>query len=215
MVLMLEINANFATFTQPRAREYAASFPYPPPATVYGLLLSLVGECDRAVHQGVRLAIGMVSQPRSVMLTRSKKLEQEPRSTTVLRKVRRLKKTDLNHPSNSRPDFQEVLCGIDFVVGVDSQGDRNDLEARIVNALRHPETVDRFGGLSLGESRDLVNDIRILEELPEAARWLVVSRRGQTLPVWVNYRGARGTRWACFEEGAFGDRAFCAIAPAD
>jgi CRISPR-associated protein Cas5t len=45
-------------------REYGKTYPVPPPSTVYGMLLSLVGETDAYKHCGVQLAIAMLSQPR-------------------------------------------------------------------------------------------------------------------------------------------------------
>jgi len=146
-MIALTITAPFATFTNSRSREYAASYLYPPPATIYGTLLALVGETDRTRHLGVKIAIGLLSLPKS---------------STVLRTFKRRKKKDINDPANSRPDYQKVLCGLNLIVCVDSSEDSNRLETRIEQALRHPENLNRFGGLSLGESRDLIDDLRIL-----------------------------------------------------
>jgi len=57
------ICAPVASFRVPRAREYFETFPCPPPSTVYGMLLSMVGEVNRRVHEGAELAIAMLSEP--------------------------------------------------------------------------------------------------------------------------------------------------------
>jgi CRISPR-associated protein Cas5t len=111
-MLKLRITAPFATFTNSRSREYAASYLYPPPATIYGTLLALVGETNRKGHLGVKIALGLLSLPNS---------------STILRTFKRRKKNDINNPANSRPDYQEVLCGLNLVVCVDSHEDSNSL----------------------------------------------------------------------------------------
>jgi len=89
MTIRLQIEVPIACFRQSRAREYAETYPVPPPSTVYGMLLSIVGEMDRYKHCGVRLAIAM--------------LEPQPEKSTVIRMFRRFKKKDLHDPSNARP----------------------------------------------------------------------------------------------------------------
>jgi CRISPR-associated protein Cas5t len=195
-MLSLQITAPFATFTNSRSREYAASFKYPSPATIYGLLLSLIGEVDRTRHLGVKIAIGILS---------------EPKSTVLLRTFKRAKDKDINSPVNSRPDYQEVLCGLNLIICVDSSEDKNLLENRILETLNHPEKTERFGGLSLGESRDLVNDLRIIEQLPVSTDWLIRNPKGEALPVWVDYQGSENTRWETFTLGSFHQDAFCII----
>ncbi len=196
-MLLLKITAPFATFTNSRSREYAASYLYPPPATIYGMLLALVGETDRTKHLGVKIAIALASLPKS---------------TTVLRTFKRRKKNEINHPSNSRPDYHEVLSGLNLVVCIDSTEDANNLENRLSQTLKHPETINRFGGLSLGESRDLIDDLRILDRLPPSIEWLVQDNRGKiTLPIWVDCDGSEKTRWEMFSLGTFSEKVFCQI----
>jgi len=63
-VIALEIQAPFATFRKSFARSFAETYPLAPPATVYGMLLSLVGERYRQRHSGVRLAFAYGKIPR-------------------------------------------------------------------------------------------------------------------------------------------------------
>lgn len=181
----LQVEVPIACFRQSRAREYAETYPVPPPSTVYGMLLSSVGETDRYKHCGTQLAIALLS---------------EPEKSTVLRTFRRFKKKDLHDPSNARPDYQELLTDIQFVVKVASGTDaaQPTLPERLQSAFTNPETVNRFGALCLGESRDLVNAVTLLTEnyQGESLRWLVQDSNGLlTLPYWVDHVGSQGTRW--------------------
>lgn len=196
-MLFVQISAPFTSFKHSYSREYGDTYPVPTPATIYGCLLSLVGETNSLTHRGVRLAIALLS---------------EPQTATVLRTVRRFKNKDINARENSRPDYQSILCGLDIVVGIDSSVDAADLEARVYQALLYPETIERFGGWSLGESRDLIDDVKILSDLPLEARWLVKDNRGRfNLPLIVDYLGSKETQKQKFSFGNFGQEAFCVI----
>jgi CRISPR-associated protein Cas5t len=62
-IIGLYVSVPVAGFRVPRAREYFETFPIPPPATIYGMLLSIVGETNRRVHEGTEIAIGLLSEP--------------------------------------------------------------------------------------------------------------------------------------------------------
>lgn len=184
MLLALKVDVPIACFRQSRAREYAETYPVPPPSTVYGMLLSMVGETDRFAHSGAHLALAMVSKPSK---------------STVIRMFRRFKKKDPHDPSNARPDYQELLTDVQFCLWI-ADGEENrrpTLRQRLQAALEAPETVERFGGLSLGESRDLINSASLLSdnEVP-SLHWVVQDEDGLlALPVWVDHVGSKGTRW--------------------
>ncbi len=193
-MIFVQISAPFASFKHSYSREYGDTYPVPTPATLYGCLLSLVGETDLKVHRGVRVAIALLS---------------EPQTATVLRTVRRLKSKDINARDNSRPDYQSILCGLEIVMGIDSSFDAANLEERVRQAVLHPETVERFGGWSLGESRDLIDDVKIIPNLPSKARWLVKDNQGRfNLPLVVDYLGSKGTQKQKFSLGDFCEDAF-------
>jgi len=186
--IQLLVEVPIACFRQSRAREYAETYPVPPPSTVYGMLLSLVGEMDRYQHCGTKLAIAMLSQPVK---------------STVIRTFRRFKKKEIADPTNARPDYQELLTDIRFVVFVDSQFENGQftLADRLQAAFEHPEAIARFGGLCLGESRDLVNSIKPIKNVEDVKdfqdwQWLCQEENGLlTLPYWVDHVGSQGTRW--------------------
>lgn len=185
MIISLQVEVPIACFRQSRAREYAETYPVPPPSTVYGMLLSLVGETDRYRHCGVELAIALISHPQK---------------STVIRTFRRFKKKEISAPENARPDYQELLTDIQFAIWVRSGEDAEtpNLVERLQSALSDPSTINRFGGLSLGESRDLVNAISLRPDgsSEEPLQWLVRDEDGLlTLPYWVDHVGSKGTRW--------------------
>ena len=191
-LVALYIDVPCATFRTSRSREYGKTYLVPPPSTVYGMLLSLVGETNSEKHCGVRLAIAMLSQPQK---------------SRVLRKMRRFKEKDYGHSRNTIPEQQEILTDIKFIVWVESSREsvKPTLVERIKQAKANPTTVKRFGCLYLGESNDLVSSIRLAQErhFSQNKQWLVKSNEGNiTLPYWVDHVGSRGTRWQryCLEE---------------
>ena len=187
--LALQIEVPIACFRQSRAREYAETYPVPPPSTVYGMLRSIVGEIDRYKHCGVKIAIALLSQPEK---------------STVIRTFRRFKKKDIQDASNARPDYQELLTDIQFVVWINSENDtaQPNLLERLQLAFTHPENINRFGGLCLGESRDLVNVVSLWKNnsTTKALQWLIQDEDGLlTLPYWVDHVGSKGTCWKRYQ----------------
>lgn len=188
-MIALRVTVPFASWRKGHAREFFETETIPPPSTCYGMLLALVGEEDRERHRGCRVTAGVV---------RSEGV------STVLRTVWRIKElgTPQGNGENARPDFQQIVVNSDLVVLCDSseeQGVEPRLERRVVSALRHPDQIARFGGLSLGESTHLINDLWLLEDgaLPgDVQIFLHVDDGPVTLPVWVDHVGSAGTRYA-------------------
>lgn len=98
-------------------------------------------------------------------------------------------------------DRQELLTGVKVVLWVDS-GEENingaTLEQRVEKALISPEQIDRFGGLSFGESSHLIDEVRRFDgDSTVEGRVFVLANLGQiTLPIWVDHVGSEGTRYA-------------------
>jgi len=130
----------------------------------------------------------------------------------VLRTLWRVK--DKNQPlgvgSNKVPGHQQLLSHLTLVIWLESneeQGYLPTLEQRVEAALdpdRRGE-IDRFGGLSFGESTHLVDEVSPLNG--DRKEWLrdrfddsqchvfLLSDSGSlTLPVWVDHVGSKGTR---------------------
>jgi CRISPR-associated protein Cas5t len=176
-----------AGFRVAQAREYWETYPCPPPATVYGMLLALVGEQNRLVHRGAQVAVAMLAQPPV---------------STILRTLWRVKSFEFGpgQGSNKRPDFQELLTDVRVSIWLRAGNDQEQptLLERVDNAMRSPTTIIRYGGLSLGESTCLVNEIRPWRKTdPSKGDLLETTDHGDlSLPVWPDHVGSRGTRWA-------------------
>lgn len=186
----LYVTVPIACFRKGLAREYLETEALPPPATCYGALLSLVGETDRHSHIGVRVCPVLLS---------------EPALSVVLRTVWRVKSKPLGSPGNTRPDYQQLLSPVQLLIWLDSSEEAGSrlLEDRVRRALDRPDEVTRFGGLCLGESTHLVDEVCRFEagaarfaHLPEEGRAFLLADRGRlTLPVWVDHVGSAGTRY--------------------
>lgn len=185
--MQLYLECPCTSFPRSFARDYKETYRYPPPSTIYGMLLSLVGEEDLEAHLGVRLAIGLIGP--------------EPPISRIVRKQRHHKfsKTHMGtYPSSkfSKPNHQELLTDLQVALRVDSEGERGErtLADRLDLVLRTPDRVQRFGGLSLGESWAMVNGIRQFRESDGAVRWLCCDNRGLiSLPRWIDRTSTQGT----------------------
>ena len=184
------VSVPIGCFRRGMAREYLETEVLPPPATCYGFLLSLVGETDRYHHTGARVAPVLLG---------------EPATSVVLRTVWRVKSRPLGSKGNTRPDYQQLLTGLEIVIWLDSSdedGEVPNLESRVALALNPAtrKTIVRFGALSLGESTHMVDQIMLLtDELREILRgvrtrsFLIAERGRLSLPVWVDHVGSRDT----------------------
>jgi CRISPR-associated protein Cas5t len=181
----LYVSVPVACFRVPRAREYFETFPCPPPATVYGMLLSMVGEINRRTHEGAEIAIALLS---------------EPHYSVVLRTLWRVKDKNAGPGlgNNRRPDFQELLTDVQLAIWVRqgaAEENGTSLARRIQTSLDSPATVSRFGGLSLGESAHLVDTVSRLKSEDLQGRLLVAAEDGDlSLPIWPDHVGS-ATAW--------------------
>ena len=187
-MLGLRVTVPVACFRKGYIREYWETEELPPPSTCYGFLLSMVGETDRRRHIGARVCPALLNAPeRSV----------------VLRTLWRIKERKVPQGAgvNARPDFQELLTDVQLAIWLDSTEEDHaypTLEGRVRIALDEPHSIDRFGGLSLGESTHLVDQVeRLNEGQANHARAFLLdpSDRGRlSLPVWVDHVGSANTR---------------------
>ncbi len=82
MTIALRVDVPIASFPTSRSREYRETYPVPPPSTVYGMLLSLVGETDRYNHCGVKVAIALITKPaKSVTLRKFYRFKKRERDS--------------------------------------------------------------------------------------------------------------------------------------
>jgi len=211
-LIALYIESPYGEYRKSYARSYAETYMLPPPSTIYGMLLSAVGERFRNAHSGVRLGFAF---------------RRIPRIATTLRKMSRLKYGVASKQASlgNAPEYIETLCGIEMICWIDSANESAErtLESRLEEAMLEPERIDRYGLVSLGLSDDLVNEISMLTY--ENGAWRTVVDKGTVgrmlgdengpwnawmrlvpddrgtieLPVWVDHLGSSGTRRQRFE----------------
>ena len=206
-MLGVYVTVPVACFRKGLARAYLETELLPPPSTCYGFLLSLVGETSRERHGGAAVTPSLLSSPDH---------------SVVVRRIWHYK--NHHYPmgtfDNTRPDYQQLLSGVELVVWLDSTGEQAapTLEERVLGALDPSARgeVQRFGGLSLGESTHLVDEATLLVSLRQGVvRWnvplkerlearmassgnplrtfLLADQGLLGLPVWVDHVGSLGT----------------------
>ena len=185
-MLGIRVSVPVACFRKGMAREYLETEILPPPSTCYGFLLSLVGETDRRAHIGARVTAGLLNQPDL---------------SVVLRTVWRVKSKPLGSSGNTRPDYQQLLSNIQLTMWIDSSEESGaSLENRIRDVVVHRRYsgIRRFGGLSLGESTHLVDEVSPFSPNEGlTSRTFLLDEKGKmTLPVWVDHVGSSGTSFA-------------------
>lgn len=181
--ISLLVSVPVCSFRKGYAREYLETEEIPPPSTVYGFLLALIGEEDRNAYIGTEIAYAVVKKPElSVVMRTSWRVKD--------------KKVPPGVGKNKRPDYQEILTGLEIAVFVQS----GELATRLRAVCQSPANIDRFGGLSLGESRDLLNDILWNHDFSgTTGMWLQCDPEGEyPLPVWVDHIGSKKTIWKQF-----------------
>jgi CRISPR-associated protein Cas5t len=185
--MQLYLECPCTSFPRSFARDFKETYRYPPPSTVYGMLLSLVGEVDMMAHRDARLAIGIIGD--------------DPPISRIVRKQRHHKFSIKNlgtYPTSqfSKPNHQELLTDLQFAVRVDSNDETSTVKLvdRLAIALSTPGQISRFGGLSIGESWAMLNGVRAYRDEDGEIHWLTQNKRGLiSLPVWINRQITQGT----------------------
>lgn len=195
--MQLYLDCPCTSFPRSFARDYKETYRYPPPSTIYGLLLSLVGEVDMSAHQGVKLAIGIIGDDPPISHIVRKQRHHKFDNGGSDHKKRVAKYGEGVYPTSqfSKPNHHELLTHLKVAIQINSSAETttDKLTDRVAIALSHPSQITRFGGLSLGESWAMVNGIRAYRETDGAIRWLVKDNRGLiSLPVWINRETGQG-----------------------
>jgi CRISPR-associated protein Cas5t len=132
-VITVRITAPFATLRKPLARSYGETHEELTPRAAKQVLLSLVGEPNRDAYPDTVIEVKSLTKPRIA---------------TTIQKMSQVKYGVAG--KGHRPEYLEVLCGVDALVLVEGE-----LANRVRKALEHPEEVERFGCLSMGLSDDI------------------------------------------------------------
>lgn len=179
--LCLYVEVPICAFRPRWAREYQETYALPPPATVFGMLLSLAGVDwpDKEKYIGVELALALTREPDKL------------NKCTIFRKFRRVPqaKADADPLTERRPDYQDLLLDLNFWLWLRDGQARHSLTDRVLAALdpQRRRDIQRYGGLSLGESSHLVNAISIT---PPHGQGYFLTRDPAgyyQLPIWVQH----------------------------
>lgn len=177
-IIAVRVEVPVCAFRPYASREYQDTYPVPPPATVYGMLLSLLGVIrqDKTLHRGIEMALAV--PPQSEYAQRAR----------VFRKLRRGKNLE-----DTRPDYQDLLLDLKLWIWLRPGTDqaKPPLCNRVWDAVRNPDTIqNRFGGLSLGESSYLVDVICIDQRPPDNLRFIIPDKKNgfYSMPVWVDHQ---------------------------
>ena len=191
-ILVLRVDVPMTGLRPMWAREYQETYPAPPPSTIYGMLLSLVGveRKDKHKHVGMRIAFALAENTEDSLWRKREK-------GRIFRKFRRIArmKYDADPLADRRPDYQELLLGLEFWLWVDDAQARHPLCNEIRKAL-DPEQrgeIVRHGALCLGESSHMVNEVT--KDRPHGkGRFVAPSEKGfLSMPVWSDYKKTRPT----------------------
>lgn len=174
------------------AREYQETYPAPPPSTIYGMLLSLIGveRENKNRYAGLRIAIAMAENTEDSFWQRREK-------GRIFRKFRRVAqaKKKADPLADRRPDYQELLLGLEFWLWVDDSQVSHPLCREVYKAL-DPEKrgeIVRHGALCLGESSHMVNEVK--KDCPRGrGRFVAPCEKGfLSMPVWSDHNTDRPT----------------------
>ena len=190
--LVLRVDVPMTGLRPMWAREYQETYPAPPPSTVYGMLLSLVGveRGNKSRHAGLRIALALAENTKESLWQRREK-------GRIFRKFRRVAQSDKNPDplAKRRPDYQELLLGLEFWLWVDDSQSEHPLSDEIRNALDPQKRgkIVRHGALCLGESSHMVNEISIGRPYGKG-RFVTPCEKGfLSMPVWSDHKTDRPT----------------------
>ena len=191
-VLVLRVDVPMTGLRPMWAREYQETYPAPPPSTVYGMLLSLVGveREDKNRHAGLRIAFALAENTEESLWQRREK-------GRIFRKFRRVAQSKPNADplADRRPDYQELLLGLEFWLWIDDSQAEHPLSEEIRKALdpKKRGEIVRHGALCLGESSHMVNEI-LIGRPHGKGRFVSLCEKGfLSMPVWSDHNRDRPT----------------------
>jgi CRISPR-associated protein Cas5t len=164
-MIFLEIEVpNSVSFAPPRSKESCQrTYFIPPPSTVYGCLMSYVGEFNMEKHFDCKVTAGIIAQTKT--------------SSSTLIKA--------HYPEKSTIFYKEEIFGNKFLFVIDSHDEKNkpSLEERIIAVFENPSNSTRKGPWCLGKSSSIINSIHLIKnenikdyEIP--AKLFVLDKQG-------------------------------------
>ncbi len=163
MTRWFRVDVPICSFRPYEARDYQETLTVPPPSTVLGMLLSLLGKPPSARADFSDASMCICVEPTG-------------RPSVILRRMRRDPANRRTGEPAFRPEYQELLADLVLWVGL-----RGSLAEAVDAALTAPAAVVRFGAVSLGESTSLVDAVTPVPAPGPGARVLQPAREGDLL----------------------------------
>ena len=127
--LCLFVDVPMASFRPMWSREYQETYPAPPPSTIYGMLLSLIGveREEKARYANLKIAVA---------------LQDQSEMGRIFRKFRRVgqSRKDADPLTDRRPDYQELVLWLKFWLWVNDSEAENPLTEKNKRSLRRKAT---------------------------------------------------------------------------
>ena len=185
--LCLHIDVPMCSFRPYTSKDYQDTYPAPPPSTLFGMLLSLLGVEPQQAERFFGNRIGIA-------------IKEEAEVSQIVRKMRRDPASGNITSPQYRPEYQEILTDLKVYCLIDDNEARQEsLVSALNEALDKPESLDRYGGLCLGESTFLVDAIHRKKNPPECLLLQPDERGTLVMPVWTNFQLRSRTRLQRFE----------------
>ncbi len=148
-----------AWYRIPDQRAFRKTYPFAPPTTVYGFLLSYIGETDVKRYLPCKIGIAFTHSYKSTILrTQHKYKDNSPMGTG----------------KNRRPMLQELLGRQHIYIYLE---DETALAKAVAEAYAVPK--ERFGVLSMGESFNMVDSVDIVSEIDEDCKVIISDLHGE------------------------------------
>ena len=192
--LCLFIDVPMASFRPMWSREYQETYPAPPPSTIYGMLLSLIGveREEKAKYANLKIAVALQDQPENGRIFRKFRRVAQ---TAGQKTKKRPNPKPIDPLTERRPDYQELVLWLKFWLWVDDSEVNTPLtkELRKVLDKKQRKNITRHGALCLGESSHMVNEIKLAvgDDRPteKEGHFLVRDKTGfLTMPIWTDYK---------------------------
>jgi CRISPR-associated protein Cas5t len=155
-MIQIYIEAPFASFPRRFAHDYRETYLYPPLTTIFGCILSLIGELDITVYPMNSIDVGVINKYPAIssVCVKQRNNAYMPRGKHA--KIREKSYSTGVYPASlySKPNIKEIVVGTKIVAQINNE----PLAAKVLYSLH--SGCDRFGILSLGESSAMVNCIR-------------------------------------------------------
>lgn len=180
----LYVDVPFASYTTAYSRYFLETYPLAPPSTVYGMLLSLIGEYNMRKYIGTEISIALISNPSKFKHIRTWHRYKDNKSA-------------IGTGKNVIPKSIECLWDNKYSIWIrqgKSEHNKISLCSQIKSYFDKTNIFPRQGVLSCGCSDNMINDISIWKNDNSKGKILTISDMADlSMPVWVDHLNNKNT----------------------